>query len=957
MICGIVPDTVGIRQEAGHDGAVADSSRWSAEFRLLGAVDVVRDGRALPPLPAQPACVLAVLLLGVGDVVSVDRLVDAVWGERPPDGARNALQVYVSRLRRLLTGAEGAHIETVGRHGYRLVAPPDSVDLLRFRRLAKDGDLDAALALWRGEPFDGVAGDWLSRQVAPTLREERLLALEARAAGYARNGRPGDAVVELTALLAEHPTRQGLAAELMRALHGAGRTAEALDVYRDLRATLVDELGLEPNEPVRELHEAILAGADLSEAPPRTVPAQLPAGVATFVGRASVANEVVTALTEVPALVVLSGAGGTGKSTLAVHAAHQARSAFPDGQLYAALGPAAPAEVLADFLVALGVPAAQVPLTIEQRAALYRSMLADRRVLVVLDAVPGPGQLRPLLPGAAGCAVLATSRSRLGSVEATRRVEVGGLPESESVRLLAAVLGADRVDAEPDAARALAAGCGYLPLALRIAAGRLSNRPQWRLGTLADRLADQRARLDELHLDDLDVRATFVLSYQQLDPEAARAFRMWSLADSEWLTEASAAAVLGVDRRGVDAAVEALLDVHLLEPAGGDRLRQHGLLRELGRELADTADPPAQRAAAQERLAGWYAHTAAAALTTAVPGIRPPRLLLPSGAGAPGFDDEAAALGWLDAERANLVAVLRAAAARRQVPPPDLAWLAGNVGRYAAPRGYLDGWRDLVQAAVDAARTFGDRRSEARAMIALGAVDHRSYELDAAAEHLGWAAGEVLGSGEATEATALRNLAHVHAALQRPAEVAEHLDHALRIYEQVQDLRGQATVLVDLGRLRVELGDYPSALELFARAQVLSPARSDVQADALVGVAGALAALGRPADAIGSYRQALELVDGAGNRAVEGACFAGLARLCDEPGDDFERAVAAYRAGRFDFELARTLAEFGARLDQLGSPRRAEACRAEALDIARRLSPGQAEQVRLVSSPRSDGQR
>jgi DNA-binding SARP family transcriptional activator/tetratricopeptide (TPR) repeat protein len=958
------------RQGVGHHGLVIDAGAgWQAEFRLLGSIEIVRDGQVLDPLAAQPGCVLAMLLLGEGDVVPTDKLIDAIWGERPPDEPRNAVQVYVSRLRRLLTGAAGVAIGTAGRHGYRMEVPPDSVDIRQFRRLVTEarsaGDdraaelLDTAVALWRDEPFGGAAGDWLHRQITPTLTEERLRALEERARVFGRLGRHGEAIGELSVLLAEDPTREGVAAELMSALHQTGRTAEALAVYRDLRACLVDELGIEPGETVRRRHESILAGdTDTGEPAGPVVPAQLPGDATLFVGREelvrALCEHLATATGTAPRVAVVTGPGGSGKSTLAIHVGHRVRSAFPDGQLYATLsGGAAPADVLADFLLALGVAEATIPVTVDQRAALFRSTVADRRMLVALDGAVDPAQVRPLLPASPGSAVLITSRSRLAALEVSSRMSVEGLTGRESLDLLASVLGADRVTAEPAAAADLARWCGHLPLALRVSAARLTNRPQWPISALARRLSDERARLDELRLGDLDVRASFALSYRQLDPPAARAFRTWSVAAAGTLPPAAAAAMLGAGSRDADILADALIDLHLVELVAGERLRVHDLLRQLGRDLAAEEDPRADRVDALGRLTAWYTHGFAAALGAAFPGIRHARYLLPGPPSVARFADTTSALSWLDTERSDLVAVVVDGARHEAIPPPDLAWLAANFGRYAGPRGYLTDWRRLCDAAVETAKRFGDRRAEARATIALGAVANRSAELDAAANHLGWAAGELLDSGEATEATAMGNLALVYESLQRRAEVIEHLTRAHDVYRQVGDTRGQATALTHLGRQRVHLGHLDEATDNFGQALSLTESlrATDAQAAAHNGLAEALRRRGQTAEADRHFRRALELVDGTNNLEAEATAWSGLARLNTDAGragaaiELLERAVTAYRTGHFDYELASALVELATLLRSVGQRERADTCLTEARTLAAHLAPAQAERV------------
>lgn len=944
------------------------TSGWRAQFRLLGPVEVVRTG-GMEPLPAQPRCVLATLLVSAGEVVTVDRLIDALWGEQPPGNARNAVQVYLSRLRRLLDGAAEVHIETEGRHGYRMHVPPASVDLHRFRDLvaqARNAEpvraeslSMQALRLWRGEPFGGAAGDWLHRQLTPGLLEERLQAQELRASCLSRLERHGEATAELSTLLAEHPTREQLAESLMVSLHHTGRTAEALAAFRDVRQRLVDELGIEPGIGLRRLHESILADTD-DGGPARVVPAQLPADVSRLLGRTDTLTELVAELTgadgATPRIATITGTGGVGKSALAIHVAHRVRTSFPDGQLYASLTgadgwPVEPADVLAEFLLALGVDTAGLPAP-EQRVALYRSLLADRRVLVLLDGAVDVSQVRPLLPGSAGCAVLVTSRSRLAGLAATHRTELGGLVTEASVGLVASVLGPRRVAAEPEAARRLAELCGQLPLALRVSAARLTNRRQWRIATLVDRLSDERARLDELRLGDLDVRASFALSYQHLAPDAARAFRLWSAAACDSLTDTAAAAMLDVPRSESDRLADALIDLHLLESVGEDLLHLHDLLRQFGRELIGENGDDTEVVDAVGRLTAWYLHGFSAAMVRSFPGLRTVRLLSPAPE-VPAFASPQVALEWLERERSNVVAVALDAAERGVIPPKDLSWLANAFGRYAGQRGHLRQWHALARAAVEVARRFGDLRSEARAMVALGGAAHRLSELEAAAAHLADAVGRLQDSGDATEASAMGSLALVYGSLQRSDEVMRHLLRANEIYRQVGDRRGQASTLADLGRQRNEIGDHHQAMADFRQVIALSRELSaaDLEADGQNGLAEALRELGDHAGADEGHRRALDLLAGRRHLAAEAAALVGLAggrrRANDRRAavEYLERAATAYRDGQFDVELALVLADLGALLAR-DQPERATVCHDEASEIAERLATVQADRIR-----------
>ncbi|HET9137790.1 AfsR/SARP family transcriptional regulator, partial [Actinophytocola sp.] len=434
-----------------------------------------------------------------GRVVPLDRLAEIVWGDDPPAGARNAIQAHVSRLRRTLTC--DVEVELVARHpGYLLRVDPQRIDLHRFRSLVgsahrstdprrSDQLLRAALTLWRGFPLADVTCGAVRNRLVRGLAEEGLAALEHRLANDLRLGRHTETVAELADLAAEHPLRERLAELWILALYRCCRQADALAAYRQTRIRLAEELGIEPSPALKLLHQRILAadpGLDvaLAEAPFRPpVPAQLPAGVAAFTGRAEQLRRLDTLLSghgTAPAMVIvaLTGPAGVGKTALAVHWAHRIEPRFPDGQLFASLRgsafgpPPRPTETLAGFLYALGVPAGQVPTDLETAIGLYRTLVADKRLLVVLDDVVDPEQVRPLLPGSAGCLVLVTSRDPLCGLVArdgAHRVALDALTPDEARALLARIL----PSARPDAIAELARLCAHLPLTLRTAAANL----------------------------------------------------------------------------------------------------------------------------------------------------------------------------------------------------------------------------------------------------------------------------------------------------------------------------------------------------------------------------------------------------------------------------------------------------------------------------------------------------
>jgi DNA-binding SARP family transcriptional activator len=515
----------------------------AVEFGLLGPLRVVVDGRPVPIKAARHRVVLAALLLRAGELVTVDELAEAVWGEALPAHPRKVVQTYVARLRKLLGGSQLIHSRP---EGYVLAVAREQVDVGRFQVLLEQGReaagrgdrhaeadlLGQALGLWRGEPLADVASEMLHREAVARLVEQRLGALQRRIEADLALGRHAELVAELRVLTDRYPLREGLWAQLMTALYRCGRQADALEAYQRVRRLLVEELGIDPGSEVEALHQAILTNDPTIAVPPtpaRTgawiTQSELPLEAGGLVGRAGLVAQIERLLADdrrVP-VVALSGPPGVGKTALAIHAAHRLAERFGDGQMYVNLNGATPGlpsleplEVLGRFLRALGVEPAAVPRSLEQASAAFRSRVAGRRLLVVLDNAADTAQVTPLLPASPGCGVLVTSRPVLVSLDGAAHLPLDVLEPDEATQLLGRVAGAQRVTAEPEAAAELARCCGYLPLALRIAGARLVARPTWPVAALADRLADAQRRLDELELGEVGVRASFQVSYQQL---------------------------------------------------------------------------------------------------------------------------------------------------------------------------------------------------------------------------------------------------------------------------------------------------------------------------------------------------------------------------------------------------------------------------------------------------------
>ncbi|MPZ27618.1 MAG: hypothetical protein GEV12_14715 [Micromonosporaceae bacterium] len=607
------------------------------QVRLLGPVELWGAGGRVDLGAPQQRCVFTVLAMSPRQTVSVDALVDRVWGDQLPRNVRTVLYTYVSRLRRQLRRANGAGGQTVLRHrdgGYALEVDPEQVDLHRARRLATearaarrrpDGTeraaelLAQACDLWVGPPLAGVTSDWAERVRVGLEHEWRALLTERYDAAI-RAGQHQAVIGPLSESLAAYPLTEPLAALLMLALHRSGRPTEALEVYAQLRRRMLAELGGEPGEPLRRLHERMLRRDPSLEQPRPGRPApwvtlcQLPPDTWHFIGRDRLCQELAAAVeadpehTAVP-VVTITGLPGAGKTALAVRVAHRIRGRFPDGQWHVRLsgadGPRDPVQVLGELLEASGADPRTIPAGLERRTAALRTRVADRRVLILLDGAASAAQVRPLLPGTAGAAVLVTSRQLLAGLAAAAAVRLGPLAPVAALELLRRLAGPDRVAAEPEAAAEISAACGRLPLALRIAGARLAARPEWRLARLAGLLRDRRRRLDELAIGDLAVRPGLASSVEALDPLLRTALRRLAPLGSGAFPTRTAAALAADPSNGAgpagragdrdgDRLIDALMAANLVDPVGTDagepRYRLPELVAAYAVELVDDAE-------------------------------------------------------------------------------------------------------------------------------------------------------------------------------------------------------------------------------------------------------------------------------------------------------------------------------------------------------------------------------
>ena len=790
--------------------------------------------------------------------------------------------------------------------------------------------LTEALGLWYGRPLADVPPTPLVEAEAERLSELRLGADELRITAELALGGHDQAVAEVRRLLADHPLREGLWLLLMRALDGAGRHAEALEAYGQARDAISGQLGVDPGAELRQLHADLLAkdtapagvitaGAVLppgGTTPPGTPPvlgglpaapdppgpragrggrraasgpAQLPADIADFTGRDEQVKRLSDLLSGTGAtgdpgavrIAVVAGSGGLGKTSLAVHAAHRVRRRFPDGQLYvdllgATAAPLLPGDVLARFLRDLGVDGRDVPVDEDERAARYRTTLAHRRMLVVLDNARDAAQVRPLLPGSASSAVLVTTRSRMPDLASTKLVDLNVLDDDEALKLFVKVVGEERAAAEPEATAELLDACAGLPLAIRICAARLVTRSGWTIRAMAGRLTNEHRRLDEMRAGDLAVRASFEVSFtslplstdkQGIDP--ALAFRLLGLWPGPSISAAAAAALFGVPEYSAEDALEVLVDTHLLESVTTDRYRFHDLLRVYAAERAEADLPAAERDAAVIRLLTWYMRTADAAASV----ISPHRYnipLEPAADSAPlAFADVDDALAWYDSERANLVAATRQAAGSGL---DEVAWrLPAPLFTMFNRRG---NWADCIathRVALESARRAGHRPGEAWVLNNLGEALGFTRETEGIA-HLEQALMIRREIGDRKgEAQTANNLADAYVILDRKDEALDLLRRALELNRETGNRYGEGVALNNLGEAFLDLGRTEEAIDCFHRAN-----RTFAEIKVPHGVGYALhnvgrsyLSLGRDAEALEHLRQALAVHRATGDRHRE----------------------------------------------------------------------------------------
>ncbi|MFB4276337.1 BTAD domain-containing putative transcriptional regulator [Nonomuraea sp. MTCD27] len=983
-------------------------------FAVLGPVRAWRDGQELDLGTPLQRSILGMLLLREGHAVTPNEMIDAVWGEDAPPRALGALRTYVSRLRTVLEPDRPARsrpelLTSIGR-GYALRLPDDALDLTRFERGIHQAEaarkagrladaaraLRAALALFEGEPLAGTVGPYSEHQ-RDRLIERRISVIETLMDVDLELGNHARIVSELIALTADHPLRERLRAQLMLAYYRCGRQGDALNVFTETREALVDELGIEPGPELTALHQRILAAdptlaapaqadteapqedepAAAEEQPPALElprPAQLPAAVTDFTGRKEIAVRLRTLLSghssaqprsapEGVPVAAISGIGGVGKTALAVHVAHLVDDVFPDGQLYADLRgytdeATAPESALGGFLRALGIPPDVIPDGLAERSALYRSILAERRILVLLDNARDAEQVSPLLPGSPGCAAIVTSRGKLADLPSARLIDLDVMEPGEALQLFAAVAGAERVSAEHGAAMDVVAACGFLPLAVRIVAARLAARPSWTVASLVPRLADEQRRLDELRVGNLAVEATFALGYGQLTSLQARAFRLLSLPNGPDISSGAAAAVLSMSAFEAEEVLESLVDASLLEAPAPGRYRFHDLLKLFARRALEKGERPQARTMALRRLLGFYLASAQSAHTLAYEGSMIPANLVVVGSGRV-FTSADEAVAWLISEGDSLFATINQAAvaartAEQLLPAADLLVAMEPLLESGTHTREFD---HGTRAVLASAQEIGDQAGELRARYVLGRVlfaGNRLKEAEAQfriVHELSRAREEKIVTGEVLNA-----LAVVVGRQRRHTEALSLFDAAMRFYRENGVPAGEALVLsysardhLGLSRPEDAIAAAEKGLAIFTE---IGSGAGTARARYHLGIV--LSRVGRLTEAVHHHAECLAFFRAGKQRVWE-------QRVCSRLAETFiaaerypdavrhaEEALTVSREIGHPYGEALSLTVLGKALRGLGSTTRSLDCLRRAFEIFSRLGAPEAGDLKVL---------
>ncbi|MER6787061.1 BTAD domain-containing putative transcriptional regulator [Streptomyces sp. NPDC000658] len=920
-------------------------------FRLLGPLDIEIDGRAVS-LTGRQRALCAVLLLHANHVVSVDRLIQCLWDDRPPGAGAARVRALVAEVRRAL-GPSGTDLLTTRRPGYVIHAGPAELDLLAFENLVRDGSRAAAdgdwrtarrcgeeaLELWRDEPLADLPEVAVREAERQRLGELHLVARESVAEAEIETGRHRQAIAELLRLTAAHPLRERPHGLLMAALHQDGRSAEALELYAALRRRMVDELGMEPSVDLRDLHQRLLAGDRAGDraggvlaggpgvrpsrsrpqspspsrpqpqtqptaaATERPVPRQLPPTPRRFVGRGRELDRLDSCLRDAEPLALIVGPAGVGKSALALNWAHRVADRFPDGQLFLDMRgfdnaePMTPDEALPLLLQGLGCAPRDIPLGAEAQTALYRTLLADRRVLVVLDDVADASHVRRLLPASAGSLTLVTSRDKLSglvTLDGGYRVSCDVLDSAAALELISGAVGAEAVAADPEAATRLVELCDHLPLALCVAGSWIGDRPGSIRAYVRD-LAD-RGRLARLHVEgeeSVAVRAALDLSYGTLPDEARLAFRRLGALPGTGRSVPAAAAAAGTDERSVADLLRLAQRVHLLRDVEHGRPAWHDLVHEYARDRTVAEDSPEEREAAVTRVLDHYLQSVVNAAATAGLYVMRTRPGPVEGSLPREFGTSEEAYAWFDGEWDDIAAAIGHAA--EHGPAPFVWWLVDALQDLFHHRRPLSDWMRLATLAREVAARHGDEVGQASMCLSLGSARWRNGDLRGAlaeyeegeqlARRAGWAYGEA-GSLQGKGVT-LKLLGELRRAL--PC-----YDRALALYRTLGNVKNEEIMLINTASLNLALGRLDAAEEAACAAlDLIGDTVHHNRAMALVSLAQVRQRQARFDEAAAALRTCFLVSRDSGSTYTEAVALEALGRVRADAGRD-DRALLAY---------------------------------------------------------------
>jgi DNA-binding SARP family transcriptional activator len=921
------------------------------EFRILGPLEVWVDEKRVSVYGPRQQKVLAALLLNANRVAMVNHLIDVVWEEDPPDTAVKQVRNMVSNLRRQLAGTS-AVIEPAT-NGYVISIAEMALDshvfsssTERARGHAVKGQTaearnkySAALATWRGSALAGLASPALDPEIS-RLNEQRLFTLEEANELELQCGRHHELVSNLAASVAEHPLRERLVSQLMLALYRSGRQAEALTYYDRTRRKLSEDLGIEPGPELKRIHHGIVTNDQAVAAPIKLadvvvpVRSNLPGDTTHFTGREIELHRLLSLAVQgqgglhgnAVAISAIDGMAGIGKTTLAIHAVHRLKDRYPDAQLFLDLhahtpgqSPLTPAIALEKLLRALGLPPEQIPHDLDDRASLWRGQLANRQALIVLDNAVDAAQVRPLLPGAEGCLVMVTSRNRLLDLDTASLLSLDVLPLEDARRLFVRIVGDDRPSYEPTAVDEVLELCGYLPLAVRLAATRMRHRPAWTIAHLVDRLRDQQQRLYELSSNDRGVATAFSLSYNHVEEDGQRLFRFLGLAPGTDTDVHATAALCATTRGNAEDLLEGLVDVHMVQQPEPGRYRLHDLLRTFAENLGVATGDEKERQQALTRLFDYYLTATATAMNTVAPGDK--RLPIPSVSTTPSSIPDVSrydrALQWLETELPNLLAATQCAASGGW--PRHACYISTTLWRYFHIRGHHDDAVVLHSYALSSARSTGDQLLEAntlahlgdiywwtgsytqakfcqeqaltiardigdvevliRSMYGLGLTSWWTACYNDALNHFQAVLGMVRNVGNRVhEGYALHGLGGVYFRLGCYERARGFHERTLTIAMDAADHLLEAYANNGLGVVANRMGEHANAISYHVRTLDIARTTTSraLECRALLGLADTHRLQDRAARALALHQEALEVARNAANRAIEGRALHGL---------------------------------------------------------------------------------